>query len=151
MAYATLATLKPLAPHITFTATSKPTADDVEGFLADVERFVNASLVTLGYVVPVTGPESVKLLGDMVAHGALARALRSRAFATNNAADTQGAALAQGVFDRQLKALGTAKEPFILPDAARTGAVVEKERAALSRLGGSGTPRPPMFTGDMEF
>jgi hypothetical protein len=150
MPYATLDDVRNLAPQIPISATSKPSDAQVDGFIASLERIVNASLANLGYVVPVTADESVAILRDMVSQGALARTLRARAIGTRNPADDQGAADAQKEFDTRLKALGSSRDPFELPDAERTDAI-SKDRADMTRVGGNTGHVRPRFCPDMEF
>lgn len=128
MAYATSEDVAALAPQLpSLTPTSKPSQPQVEAYVAATERQVDARLANLGYVVPITGEQSVAIVRDIVAHGALARTLRGRAFVTNNPGDLAGAKAAQDYFDAQFVALADPEDSFELPDAERTGEAVEKD------------------------
>ncbi len=152
MAYATVEDVQDKAPQLpAFTPSTKPSYTQVQGFVDDCERVVNASLANLGYVVPVTGTESVAILKDLVAHAALAKALRARGYGTNNPGDLAGAAAAQAYYDGKMKALGSDADPFELPDAPRGADVVEKHRAEISFRGESATADASRIDRDMAF
>lgn len=125
--YAQLSDIRALAPAITLDGTSRPTSGQAEVYLTEVEAEVNAVLGNLGYVTPIasTATAARVLVKDLVAHGALAKVLRARAFGQDsNLLD--GAEKADRHYRDRLKALKDPSDPFELPDAERTDDAVTK-------------------------
>lgn len=125
MSYCTPQDVRDLAPQIVIDNTSKPNSGQVATMIADVERELDAALTNLGFVVPVTGPTSIAILKDKVAHAVVARVLRARNFGSADPGQI-GAGDAQKVYDVWLRALASATDPTDLPDATRTGGDVSK-------------------------
>ena len=136
MPYATSADVQALAPNLNqgggFSATTRPTADQVTAMIADTERLIDATLRHLGYDVDAlkvdATTEAFKLLRDVSAHGALARVLRARSFGVGEST-TPGADEAQKFFDSWLKRLGDSRDPLELPNVTRTTEAVVKDQA----------------------
>lgn len=127
MAYAQVSDVIAIAPQIDVTASTKPSTAQVQTMITDLERDLNAALTNLGYSTPVTGTVSVQILRDKVAHGVLARVIRSRSYGATNP-DDQGAKDADRVYNCFLKALADPHDPMELPDATRTSDQIEKDR-----------------------
>lgn len=129
MAYCTPSDVVALAPQLTIDASSKPNTGQVVSMIGDVEQEVEAILGNLGYVVPITGTSSLRIVKSKAAHGVLAMVLRARAFAVSEP-KAQGADEAEQVYRAWLKALASATDPTELPDAPRTDEAPEKNASA---------------------
>lgn len=70
MAYCALDDVKAKCPRLPMTATSTPTQAQVEGYIDGCTAEIDGILVALGYVVPATGMESLKLLKKICSDGA---------------------------------------------------------------------------------
>ncbi len=126
--YAQVSDVTQIAPQMEFSAATKPSDGDVQGFLDTVEAELNATLGNLGYTVPIpaTAPESIKILRLIAAYGALALALSARGFGLDPAVVDQ-AAFARQYYDGRIKALRSGKDPMVLPDAVTSDASPIKE------------------------
>jgi hypothetical protein len=153
MAYATVDDVQALAPHLpAFSPASKPSVTQVQGFISDIERGLNATLGNLGYVTPVVGPNAIAVLKDVVAHGALARVMRARAYGSNNPGDLEAAKQAQAIYDGRVKALGSSSDPFELPaDAVRGTDALQKDRAGVTAVYVNPNPSTSRVSRDMVF
>lgn len=125
MAYIDFAFVHALAPRLPLSATTVPSQTDVTNWIDQVEAVVNAMLKTIGYQTPITGPASLVIVKDIVAHGVLARWLRALQYGVGDV-NAPGAQVAQEFYDTQLKKLADPKDPYELPDETRTGEKVEK-------------------------
>lgn len=128
MPYTQVSDVKGLIPYVPINAQSQPNEGDVATWIGDVERALNVILKNLGFEVPVTGPDAVKVLRDNVAHAIAARVLRSR---PNPESDPENF---QRRYDAFVKALGDSRDNFDLPDdAVRVEAVVVKDSGRILR------------------
>lgn len=122
MGYCTISDVNNLVPQQPFTATTTPTQAQVEGFILDVSTIIDSCLPNLGYVTPVNttiAPQSLILLRRMVSAGALGIALQVRLTSIAPDASIQNNVWTQR-FEAWLGSLKDPKDPFELPDAART-------------------------------
>lgn len=123
--YATISDVNALVPQSPFTATTVPSQAQVETYLRQCSQRVEAICRNLGYVLPITGAESLLLVKEAVAWGALGLAQQARV--TGIEADgSMGFSVWTKMFLDWLDRLGSAKDPFELPDAPRTGREVVK-------------------------
>lgn len=123
MAYVTLVDVKAAAPQIEFSGFTRPTEDDVNRWIAEVEGGLNAQLVNLGYVLPFNttdNPLSIAILRDMVVHAVIARVLTARLWGVSDNVDGSGWKTAQAYYDQRLTWLIDPTHPFELPDASQT-------------------------------
>lgn len=148
MAYVTIATLQARVPQFPLTATSRPTAEEAQIFITDVESEVEAMAATRGYIIPITGPISLRVLRHIVILGATARILYARAAGVGGDAAMQSADKFQKLYEDALKALWEPDGPFKLVDAPVVGVGVPVPMARSSFLAGSdnGDPRIEMDT-----
>src|SRR4051794_13776578 len=125
MPYATVGDVRKKAPNITLDAASKPSLADVTDYIADVESELNAYLAAAGYTVPLTGgPETLKLLKEIVAQGALAKTLNAIVAGRGVATDI-GQKAAQDGYDARIQRI--IKGQFVLPDEQPGVAVVQPD------------------------
>jgi hypothetical protein len=77
--YASLSAVKARAGQLAsgWTATSKPSDDDIEGFLADVAAELDALIGARGYAAPTAGSPAALALRNVNADGALVLALEA--------------------------------------------------------------------------
>lgn len=110
--YATLADVERLDAALTFTASSKPSTDDVVGFLEDTAAEIDGVLAVRGYQVPVpvSATQSYRLVTLYNARGANAQA-------QNAAPDSPHADSSAKLWAATLKML--AAGDVELPDAPR--------------------------------
>lgn len=129
--YATLADVNNLVPQVPYTATSKPSSSTVVTLIANVARRMDASLVNLGYTVPVvSGALSLELLREVCSWGALGLAEQIRNTAVPTAMSESGRPLKNiwlQQFDDWMTRVAKVEDPFELPDAPRTDEAVEKD------------------------
>lgn len=132
-AYATFDDLHGLAPQLgRFSATTKPTLDQVTTFLADVAREIDGLLTGMGYAVPIaeaTSPIAFARVKALNAWGALALAIVARSIGVTNP-DEQGASYVRKEYERRLKALRESPGDDLL-DAGKTGQATERTSADL--------------------
>lgn len=132
-AYATFDDLHGLAPQLgRFTATTKPSLEQVTTFLADVAREIDGLLTGLGYTVPIveaTSPIAFARVKALNAWGALALAIVARSIGVTNP-DEQGAGYVRKEYARRLQALRESPGDDLL-DAVKTGQAAEKTSADL--------------------
>ena len=126
--YVSVADLQARMPQFTLKTDSKPSIADAELLLGDVEAEVDAILTNLGYVVPVTGALSTRIVQSIVCDGAIARILRARSAGVGGDAAGKSAELAQKCYDDRLKALAAPREenPLELTDCVRTDLRTDK-------------------------
>ena len=129
MPYATLQQVLEAAPQLKISATSKPSTSDAETLVSSVNDHVNSVLKGLGYVVPVTGAQSIAILKDIVIQGSVAKILKAMFYGIRSPQDV-GANDAWREFTTKLQSLSNQSDPFVLPDADITG-VAEHVRAEL--------------------
>ena len=126
--YATISDVNALVAQSPYTASSTPTQAQVERFIAQVALRTDAVLKNLGYIIPissVTAPDSFALVKEAVSWGALGLAQQARQTAVT-ANDATDVSLWTKMYLGWLDRLGSAKDPFELPDAERTGLAVVK-------------------------
>jgi hypothetical protein len=122
MPYTSVSDVQGLAPSVPINNQSKPSDGDVRVWIADVERMLNASLAGIGYVVPVTDPDSIAILKLKVAHAVMAMIMRAR---PNPEADPESF---QRQYDMYVKALGDSRDRTELPPgAARVDTPIKNE------------------------
>jgi hypothetical protein len=128
MAYAVVGDVRKKAPNITLDASSKPSVSDVTDYITDVESELNAYLAAAGYTVPLTGgPETLKILREIVAQGTLAKVLQAIVAGRGVATDI-GQKAAQDLYDARIQRI--IKGQFVLPDE-QPGVVVVQSDAVL--------------------
>lgn len=130
MGYCTSADVNLLVPQAPFTATSRPTLAEIDVIIGRISARIDATIANVGYVVPVTGPQSLDLLTEACAWGALGMAQLVRGTGANQAVNDKGQPvdnLWTQKFERWLKALCNPQDPFELPDAPRTSEQLEKQ------------------------
>lgn len=122
MPYAQVSDVRSVAPHVPISAQSQPSEADVNDFLRDLELNLNATLASIGYQVPITGPNARAVLRLPLANAAMAMVMRSR---PNPESDPEGF---QRVYDRFVKSLTDTRDPYQLPDdAIRLDAPIKSE------------------------
>jgi hypothetical protein len=127
MPYASVSDVRNLAPGVPITRESQPSEGTVATWIADTETALNASLVSLGYQIPLaavagkTTDAATTILKHMVAHAVMAMVMRAR---PNPEQDPENF---QKRFDMSLKALRSSDDPFVLPDLVITGEATVKE------------------------
>lgn len=124
--YAQVSDVRTAAPNVPITASTKPSEQDVQTFLTQLEAELNAILGNLGYVTPVasTATESRAILKDLVVTGGLARVMRARALGTDVSLLEAAKQLEKSYRDR-IAALKASDDPFELPDAEQTNGVIK--------------------------
>ena len=125
MAYATVGDVIRKAPNITIDAQSKPSLADVATYLSDIESEVNAYLKQAGYIVPLTGgPETLRILKDIVAQGALAKTLQAIIAGRGAGPNVDiGQKQAWAIYASRRDDISRGK--FVLPDEVPTVTVVQ--------------------------
>jgi hypothetical protein len=86
MPYITVGDVVAAAPGIEITAQSRPNLAQVNTFITDREREVNASLAAQ-FQTPITGPLSLAKVRRIVTHLVLADVLRAKAYGKTNPRD----------------------------------------------------------------
>lgn len=117
--YCTITDVNNIVPQSPFTATTTPTQAQVETLITQVSLRTDAMLVNLGYITPVVqGVQSLALLREAVAWGALGLAMQTRitAIAPDQAV---GLSVWTKQYNQWIDALADQKNPFELPDAPR--------------------------------
>ena len=114
--YATVDKLKEAAPQLRISANSRPTEDEVQEILDEVEADLDIQLANLGYTTPITGPLSLRILRHMVVQETISRTIISQAAGVRNP-DDLGAKRAHEQYQSRLDALINPDNPFALPDA----------------------------------
>lgn len=131
MPYCALDDVNALVPQVPYTATSKPSAEAVVGFIEQVSTRMDATLGNLGYRVPVvSGDQSLALLREACAWGALGLAEQVRNTAVPTAVTEYGRPIRNiwlQQFDEWMKRLADNGDPFRLPDALHDDVAVEKQ------------------------
>jgi len=129
MPYAAVSDVRGLIPSVPIDAQSLPSEGTVQTWIADVERMLNVTLENSGFTVPVTGPNAIAVLKQMVSHAVAAMVLRAR---PNPETDPE---TFQRWYDARIKALRDPADPFDLPsDAVRTAGTVVKDTGGLLRV-----------------
>jgi hypothetical protein len=134
--YCTVLDLNDLVPQAPFGPTSVPKETTAVKMIEATANRIDATLANLGYVTPVTGTKSLGLLRELCAWGALGLCLNIRGTGVNVAVGERGAPVDNiwtVKFTDALKALGSNKNPFELPDAQRTDQQVIKQDDSLLR------------------
>jgi hypothetical protein len=116
VAYATLQELKDAYPAIRWTGTGALGDDKAQAILDNLHAQVDGILKGLGYIVPVTGTESVKILKDIVIQGSIAQVLKTLFYGIKDPEEV-GANQAYREFRNKLKALADPDDPLTLSDA----------------------------------
>jgi len=129
VAYATVEDVQAEAPQLRLTDASRPTLDEARRLVAQVDSYVNTVVRGLGYATPVTGPQSLILLRDIVVQGSIAKILKAMFYGIKNPDDV-GANEAWRDFTTKLKRLQDSDDPFVLPDAVMN-VTTEKLQAEL--------------------
>lgn len=116
MAYAVLNDVKDAYPQIRFAGPGG--LDEAKGakIVENINAQVDSILKGLGYVTPVTGTASLKVLKDIVVQGSLAQILKALYYGIKNPDDV-GANEAWRTYQNLLKALINPDDPLTLPDA----------------------------------
>lgn len=135
--YCTIDDVNALVPQVPFNATSKPNEATVTSLIGQVATRMDASLVNLGYTVPVTeGTLSLALLREACTWGALGLAQQIRDTGVKTSVTESGRPMKNiwlQQFEGWMKQLADNDDPFELPDAARTDQQVEKQGEAIMR------------------
>lgn len=121
MPYAQVSDVGNLLPHVQISNDTKPSSGTVADWIADVEASLDAVLGSIGYIVPVVDPDSVRILKLRVASVVAAMVARSL---PSPPIDPDSF---QRVYDTWLKALRDPTDPTRLPPGAAMtiGAVVK--------------------------
>lgn len=119
MSYANLSDVRAAIPQIQITVTSRPTQDEVEQQIEQIEASLDITLANLGYATPVTGALSLRILKDMVVQETVSRVLHAQSLGVRDPA-LLGADRAHQLYVDRLRSLADPNDPFMLPDAART-------------------------------
>lgn len=122
MPYAQVSDVRGLAPHVTINASSQPSEGDVGRWIVDVERNLDSTLKSIGYEVPIIGPESRAVLRIPVASAVMAMIMRAR---PNPETDPESF---QRQYDAFVRSLIDPRNPYELPgDAVRVDAPVKSQ------------------------
>ncbi len=119
MAYATLEDVRDRAPQLRF-GQGGLALDRAERIVASVNNQVDSIVQGLGWIVPVTGTQSVEILKDVVISGAIAQLLKAMFYGIKSPEEV-GANDAWREFTAKLKALSDPDNPLTLPDATPAG------------------------------
>lgn len=129
MPYAQVSNVGDLLPHVQISNDTKPSSGVVADWIADVEASLDAVLGAIGYVTPVTDPDSVRILKLRVASVVAAMVARS---IPNPPIDPDSF---QRIYDTWLKALRDPSDPTRLPPtAAVTSELVVKDTGSQIRF-----------------
>jgi len=129
MPYAQVSDVGNLLPHVQISNDTKPSSGTVADWIADIEASLDAVLGSIGYVVPVVDPASVRILKLRVATVVAAMVARSL---PNPPIDPD---TFQRVYDSWLKALRDPSDPTTLPPgAATTEEIVVKDTGSIIRF-----------------
>lgn len=102
----TLADMQDELPGLSITPTTRPTARQVEGYIADTEAEVRARLVGLGAVWPtVPIGDAALFLRRTILEGVRYQVLRARYTFTRSEAQPEEIAFARDAYNDRLKAL----------------------------------------------
>jgi hypothetical protein len=138
--YCVIEDVNALVPQSAFSATSRPSQQDVEQLIEMIALRIDATIKNIGYVVPVaSGAISLALLKDACAKGAVGEAQMRRLTGVTVATDDRGRPLKNywtTEFEAFLARLCDAQDPFELPDAERTDQQILKNDAALVQSSG---------------
>lgn len=116
--YCTITDVNAYVPQQPFTAATVPNQAQVEIYIQEISDVIDASLVLLGYVVPITGEISLRQVRYACAKGALGLAQQARYTAVKPDEKTQ-LSVWTIAFQAWLKDLGDPMVPYQLPDAAK--------------------------------
>jgi len=137
MPYAQTSDVRGLIPHVQISTDSLPSEGTVAGWIADAEAILDAILASIGYAIPVTGPNAVRVIKTYIAAAVAAMVTRT---IPDSPYDPEGF---QKRYDEWIAAL---RKPFgiggiLLPDDAvrvtvvvDTGAVIRFSSSALDEL-----------------
>jgi hypothetical protein len=122
MPYAQVSDVRSLAPHVPINASSQPSEGDVAAWLRDLELNFDATLKSIGYEVPVVGPNAAAVLRLPLANAAMAMVMRAR---PNPESDPEAF---QKQYDAFLRSLTDPRNPYELPaDAVRVDAPIKSD------------------------
>jgi hypothetical protein len=149
--YVTLAEVLDEAPQLKITETSKPNIQDATNIIARVEAQVDGFLRGLGYIVPITGPQSLEIVKSIVVQGSLARLLKAMFYGVRDPNDV-GANDAWKEYQGKLKALATPNDPLTLIDAPQAEQIKKDQlELASDALVYVGEDQLPRATRDQVF
>lgn len=134
--YATVTDVNDLVPQSPFSDTSKPSAAQVTALIESVAKRMDASMSSIGYVVPVvsggtpTATNALALLREACAWGAAGLAQQMRDTGVRTAVNASGKEVKNiwlQMFDDWMERLCDPGDPFELTDATRTNEQLEKQ------------------------
>ena len=134
MAYATITDVGNRMPQFALSANSKPTEASGQVFLDDTHAHLDGCLSNIGYVVPITGPNSLAQVREIVCQGTIAKILYARAAAVGTDASVASAERAQKTYEALIAALADPNNPAELIDAERTDDAIDKTQQFLDGL-----------------
>ena len=136
--YVTVGDVQARMPQLTLNATSKPTSDMVTTFITLIEADVNATLSSLGYVVPLEDDPDVSGSGlgleqvkTIVIDGVIARTLFARMAAVGG--EPTSADRHQSLYDKAIARLTDRRSPMVLQGVKRVHAAPEQKMAGWNR------------------
>jgi hypothetical protein len=132
--YVTLANLQVRIPQYPLTPTSKPSAADVEVYVADVTAEFEGEATNAGYVTPIVGAQSLYVAREAIILRTIARLLYARAAGVGGDAAMQSADKFAKMADDYWKALWDPKQKPELIDCPRTGLQMAKPPADVRSL-----------------
>lgn len=130
-AYATTNDVNAYVPQAPFSATSRPTLTQLQTFVDDGQRVIDATLGNVGYVTPITGTVALAECKKANAWYALGIAQQARDTGVTTATSDRGGAPSKNIwtrmFEEWLARLVDPQNPFELPDAPRNNEQLEKQ------------------------
>jgi hypothetical protein len=98
-----------------WTETSQPSLPDIDGFLEDVSAMVDAVLASRGFTAPSQDATVTSSLADMVAYGALLRALDAQFPAASGPQEVQELRrVASRTWDAGIKSVADGDHPAVV-------------------------------------
>lgn len=150
-AYCTTADVNGYAPQVPFSATSRPTLTQLQTFVDDGARVIDATLSNVGYVTPITGTVAIAECKKANAWYALGIAQQVRdtgvTIATSDKV-TPGKNIWTRMFEEWLARLVDPANPFELPDAPRNNEELLKQPDQVLRSMAQGLTDDPNYSVD---
>lgn len=135
-AYCSTTDVNGYVPQAPFTATSRPTLAQVQAFVDDGGRVIDATLANVGYVTPITGTVALAECKKANAWYAVGIAQQVRDTAVTTATSDKGQPTKNiwtRMFEEWLQRLTNPDNPFELPDAPRNNEQLQKQPDAILR------------------
>ena len=116
-AYASIDDVQARMPQFTLTCDTRPNLSTAQVMLDDTQAQFDAVLMTLGYVIPLTGRLSLAQAKEIVSQGTICKILNARGAAVGTDAAFQSADRACKRYEDALLALADPNSVLGLPDA----------------------------------